>query len=107
MVGVHLPARLGQGGEHPGVLQRRPEPQLRHAEEPNYPGAAYGFQRFKARIGKTRLVGFDQLNPQLQERIIETPFGQPEAPKGGAETFAEGEPAPAGAVNVSAHPVDK
>ena len=74
---------------------------------PNYPEAAYGFQRFEADIGRTRLVGFDQLNPQLQERIIRTHFAPPETPPGEVETFAEGEPAPPGAVNVSAHPVDK
>jgi hypothetical protein len=53
------------------------------------------------------VVGFDQLNPQLQERVIATDFKRPKPPKGGVETFAAGEPAPPGAVNVSAHPVDK
>jgi hypothetical protein len=76
-------------------------------EAPNYPEAAYGFQRFEAKIGKTQLVGFDQLNPQLQERVIETYFKRPKPPKGGVDTFAQGEPAPPGAVNISAHPVDK
>ena len=35
-----------------------------------YPEAAYGFQRFTADVGRTKLVGFNRLNPQLQERVI-------------------------------------
>ena len=42
------------------------------AQNPNYPEAAYGFQRFEADIGRAKLVGFDRLNPQLQERYIDT-----------------------------------
>ena len=30
VVGVHLPAPVGPPEQHPGVLERRPEPQLRH-----------------------------------------------------------------------------
>ena len=30
LVGVHLPAQVGAPEQHPGVLERRPEPQLRH-----------------------------------------------------------------------------
>ncbi len=76
------------------------------AQNPHYPEAAYGFQRFEAEIGKTHLVGFDQLNPQLQELVIETKFKRPKPPKN-VKTFAEGEPAPIGATNVSARPYDK
>ena len=74
---------------------------------PNYPEAAYGFMRFRADIGRTHLVGFDHLNPQLQERVIKTKFGKPNAPKGGARTFATGTKAPKGARNQSARPVEK
>jgi hypothetical protein len=42
------------------------------AQNPNYPEAAYGFQRFEADIRRTDLVGFNRLNPQLQERVIKT-----------------------------------
>jgi hypothetical protein len=42
------------------------------AQNPNYPEAAYGFQRFEADIRRTELVGFNRLNPQLQERVIKT-----------------------------------
>ena len=42
------------------------------AQTPNYPEAAYGFQRFEADIRRTDLVGFNRLNPQLQERVIKT-----------------------------------
>jgi hypothetical protein len=41
-------------------------------EPARYPEAAYGFQRFEAEIRRTKLVGFDRLNPQLQERVIDT-----------------------------------
>ena len=40
------------------------------AAKPRYPEAAYGFMRFQANIGRADLVGFDRLNPQLQERVI-------------------------------------
>ena len=39
-------------------------------EPARYPEAAYGFMRFQADIGRTNLVGFNRLNPQLQERVI-------------------------------------
>ena len=42
------------------------------AQNPNYPEAAYGFQAFEADIRRTDLVGFNRLNPQLQERVIKT-----------------------------------
>jgi LVIVD repeat len=36
----------------------------------DYRETAYGFMRFDAGIGRTNVVGFDHLNPQLQERVI-------------------------------------
>ena len=38
-------------------------------EPADYREAAYGFMRFEARV-RANLVGFDRLNPQLQERVI-------------------------------------
>ena len=35
-----------------------------------YPEASYGFMRFRAEVGRVNLVGFDRLNPQLQEKVI-------------------------------------
>jgi hypothetical protein len=75
-------------------------------EPPRYPEAAYGFQRFVADIGKTKLIGFDRLNPQLQERVIETDF-RPRGDRGKPRTYAQGKPAPAGARNRSARPYTK
>jgi LVIVD repeat len=65
------------------------------AENPRYPEAAYGFQRFAAKIGKTSLVGFDHLNPQLQERVIRTDIKRRarSARRGKARTYAAGTPA--------------
>jgi hypothetical protein len=77
------------------------------AANPRYPEAAYGFQRFQADIGPTTLVGFDHLNPQLQERVIKTNVA-PAASEGGeprARMF--GKPAPEGATNQSARPYEK
>ena len=70
-----------------------------------YPEAAYGFMRFTADIGRSWLVGFDRLNPQLQERVIPNlsnwrKWGKP-------WTYDKGEDAPRGARNHSARPVDK
>ena len=71
-----------------------------------YPEAAYGFMRFTADIGRTWLVGFDRLNPQLQERVIPNlsnwrkPWGKP-------WKYDKGHPAPDGARNRSARPFDK
>ena len=53
VVRVHLPAPVGEASTHPGLLERRPEPQLRHGRgSRDYPEAAYGFQRFRAEIGR-------------------------------------------------------
>ena len=76
------------------------------AAAPRYPEAAYGFMRFRADVGPTTLVGFDQLNPQLQERVIETDIALPRS-QPGAQTYAYGEPAPEGARNRSARPFEK
>jgi hypothetical protein len=76
------------------------------AAAPRYPEAAYGFMRFRADVGPTTLVGFDQLNPQLQERVIETDIALPRS-QAGAQTYAYGEPAPEGARNRSARPFEK
>lgn len=35
-----------------------------------YPEAAYGFMRFRAEVGRVGVIGFDKLNPQLQEKVI-------------------------------------
>ena len=39
---------------------------------PDYRETAYGFMRFQALVGKSDLVGFNRLNPQLQETVIKT-----------------------------------
>ena len=75
------------------------------AQAPNYPEAAHGFMRFTADIGRTWLVGFDRLNPQLQERVIPNfsnwrKWGKP-------WKYDKGKPAPDGARNHSARPIDK
>ena len=78
------------------------------AAAPNYPEAAYGFMRFRADVGKTNLVGFDRLNPQLQERVIKNKRRRQGAhARGKARTFAKGKAAPDGARNRSARPVEK
>ena len=72
VVGVHLPAPDRARGQAPRLLQRRPEPQLLaggHAGD-----LSRGRVRLHALHGghrpRTWLVGFDRLNPQLQERVI-------------------------------------
>jgi hypothetical protein len=77
------------------------------AAEPRYPEAAYGFQRFRADVGRTTLVGFDRLNPQLQERVIPTNIARPKSQRAKPRTYAKGTPAPEGARNRSARPFDK
>ena len=72
-----------------------------------YLEAAYGFMRFRADVGKTNLVGFDQLNPQLQERVIKNKAAEKARTSGKARTFAKGKAAPDGARNRSARPVEK
>jgi hypothetical protein len=77
------------------------------AAEPRYPEAAYGFQRFHADIGSTSLVGLDRLNPQLQERVIETNVARAGSQTATPRTYANGKLAPQGARNRSARPFDK
>ncbi len=77
------------------------------AAEPRYPEAAYGFQRFRAAVGQTNLIGLDRLNPQLQERVIPTDIAQPRSLAAEPTTYAKGTPAPAGARNRSARPFEK
>lgn len=77
------------------------------AAAPNYPEAAYGFMRFEAEVGRIKLVGFDRLNPQLQERVIPAEGGRPRSKTGKIRTYDRGRPAPEGAVNVSARPWTK
>jgi len=76
------------------------------AAEPRFPEAAYGFQRFQAKVGPTRLVGFNRLNPQLQERVIPTKIAPPKSRPGKPQTYATGTPAE-GARGPSARPFDK
>jgi hypothetical protein len=84
------------------------------AQNPSYPEAAYGFQRFAADIGRTDIVGFNRLNPQLQERVIKTKVrdrwdrDDDDDRRGRSSrvfrprTYAFGTPAPKGARNRSA-----
>ena len=70
---------------------------------PNYPEAAYGFMRFQADIGRAKLVGFNRLNPQLQEREIDVDIDRrPRSTKSAPRTYAKGTPVTDGAVNRSA-----
>jgi hypothetical protein len=57
---------------------------------PDYREASYGFMRFQAQVGRTNLVGFDRLNPQLQERVIPTNLKPSKGKK--ARTYAKGKP---------------
>jgi hypothetical protein len=77
------------------------------AENPRFPEAAYGFGRFQAKVGPTTLVGFNRLNPQLQERVIPTKVAPPTSRRGTPRTYAKGTPAPVGARGPSARPFDK
>ncbi len=77
------------------------------AANPRYPEAAYGFQRFEADVGRLNLVGFDRLNPQLQERVIRTRIGKSKWKWSKPRTHAKGRPAARGAQNRSARPYSK
>ena len=51
LVGVHLSAQVRPPEHAAGVLERRPEPQLRgDLGEPGLPRRRYGFMRFEARV---------------------------------------------------------
>ena len=111
VVGVHLPAQVGPREHHPGVLERRPEPQLRHARPgAELPGGRLRLHAVPARTsGRTNLVGFDRLNPQLQERVdrrrqSDKRWGDDddEAARRRRRTYAKGTAAADGAVNRSA-----
>jgi hypothetical protein len=70
-------------------------------EPADYREAAYGFQAFAADVGRTNVVGFNRLNPQLQERVIE--LDDDRRWKGGeARTYATGTRVGKGAVSRSA-----
>ena len=82
------------------------------AANPSYPEAAYGFQRFQAKVGKTRIVGLNHLNPQLQDRFIPTKIATPKASVAKARvakarSYAMGRLAAPGARNSSARPYEK
>jgi len=81
---------------------------------PRYPEAAYGFQRFWADVGATTLVGFDRLNPQLQERVIPTNIAPPKSQRAKqssrrakVRTYAQGKRVPRGTRNRSWRPYTK
>jgi hypothetical protein len=77
-----------------------------------YPEAAYGFQRFRADVGRTDLVGLDRLNPQLQELYIPTHIRQNKPWDDDRDDhkpwkYDKGDDAPNGKGNRSARPVEK
>ena len=71
-----------------------------------YPEAAYGFMRFRADVGRVNLVGFDRLNPQLQEQVIPTHLGPKKPPHGKPWKYDRGRPGD-GHRNRSARPWEK
>jgi hypothetical protein len=77
------------------------------AAAPRYPEEAYGFMRFQADIGRADLVGFDRLNPQLQERVIRMKHSRRDYDRGKPRSYVRGKPAAEGARNVSARPMEK
>ncbi len=76
-------------------------------EPPRYPEAAYGFQRFRAQVGWTKLIGLDRLNPQLQEQVIPTHIRPSKPHDGKPWKHDRGRDAPPGARNHSPRPFDK
>jgi hypothetical protein len=58
----------------------------------DYREAAYGFMRFEARV-RADLVGFNRLNPQLQEKVIEMKRGKGHWRYSKARTHAKGKAA--------------
>jgi len=95
------PRRSGNGSMIPVYSNDGLSRNYGTSEAPNYPEAAYGFMRFRADIGRANLVGFDRLNPQLQERVIPTNL-KSHKPSGKPWTYDKGKPAPDGARNRSA-----
>jgi LVIVD repeat len=102
------PRRSGKRGTIPVYSNDGLSRNYGTAQAPRYPEAAYGFQRFEADIGRANLVGFNHLNPQLQERVIKTKIdrrkgkGVRAARSTRPTTYAFGTPAPKGARNRSA-----
>ncbi|MDA0174685.1 hypothetical protein OJ998_36640 [Solirubrobacter taibaiensis] len=74
-------------------------------EPARYPETAYGFMRFRAEVGRVNLVGFDRLNPQLQERVIPTNL-KPKKPHGKPWKYDQSRPGN-GHGNKSARPWEK
>ena len=74
--------------------------------EPDYREAAYGFMRFQARV-RADLVGFDRLNPQLQEKVIRMKGDRHHWRWSKARTYAKGKAVAKGARNRSARPYTK
>jgi hypothetical protein len=74
----------------------------------DYRETAYGFMRFSADIGRTSLVGFDHLNPQLQERVIPLRgrWWDDDDDDRRVKTYAASKPAPTGLSNLGARPYD-
>ncbi|MBE2315949.1 hypothetical protein DVA67_008180 [Solirubrobacter sp. CPCC 204708] len=75
------------------------------SQAPSYPEAAYGFQRFTADVGRVGVIGFDHLNPQLQEKVIPNLLSL-RKPHGKPWKYDEGRPGD-GHRNRSARPWDK
>ena len=73
---------------------------------PSYPETAYGFMRFRAEVGKINVVGFDHLNPQLQERVIPTNVKPGKPWHGNPHKYDRGRPG-SGHRNQSARPWEK
>ncbi len=62
--------------------------------------------RFQADVKRADLVGFDRLNPQLQERVIKMKRSRGDWRRGKSR-YVRGKPAPKGARNASARPYTK
>ncbi len=71
-----------------------------------YPEAAYGFMRFQASV-KADVVGFDRLNPQLQERVIKMKRSRHDWGRGKPRNYVRGKPAAKGKRYTSARPYTK
>jgi hypothetical protein len=72
----------------------------------SYREAAYGFMRFEADIGRTDIVSFNRLNPQLQEKVIRMKRDRHDWDRGKGRTYAKGSAAARGAIR-SARPYTK
>jgi hypothetical protein len=72
----------------------------------DYREAAYGFMRFEARV-RADLVGFDRLNPQLQEKVIRMNGDRGHWRWSKPRTHAKGRAVAKGVRNQSARPITK